>query len=211
MRRARSCFQVILVAILCIALGSFLGCSPQKRYQVLSFFFDGVPVPGGAQGGGGGEGGRPIAYTHKPYAEGKCGSCHASDELEMTVDRPTNLTAISSSVCLKCHAKIPAEYSVMHGPVASAQCLLCHAPHQSAVPHLLNAPAPRLCVQCHAPETMIPRRPEHQDEKADCLSCHSGHGGTAHGLLRANAPATTRPATQPAVSSLPDAGRETGL
>ena len=51
MQRARLYYRVVLAAILCIALGSFWGCSPQKRYQVLSFFFDGVPAPGGARGG----------------------------------------------------------------------------------------------------------------------------------------------------------------
>lgn len=189
MQRALSCL-VVFAAILCIAIGGILGCSPQKRYEVLTFFFDGVPVPGGAQGVGANA--QLVNYLHKPYAEGKCGSCHASDDVEMSITEPTRIGEMTSSICLKCHDKIPGEYPVMHGPVATAECMMCHSPHESGVPHLLKATAPRICIQCHTPELMTPRRSEHQDEKADCLKCHSGHGGPRHGLLRP-LQATTRP------------------
>jgi predicted CXXCH cytochrome family protein len=203
MQRARLYYKAVLAVVVFVALGAFLGCSSQKHYRMLSFFFDGVPAPGGQAGVALDAAGQPVAYLHKPYADGKCASCHASDELDIGIDRPTNISAISSSVCLNCHAKVLAEYKTMHGPVASAQCMLCHMPHQSNVAHLLNTPAPRLCVQCHAPETMTPHRPEHQDSKADCLTCHSGHGGATPGLLHTDTPPTAQPATQPTVSSLP--------
>jgi len=189
-----------------VVLLSLLGCSAEKRYRVLSFFFDGVPAPGGGTRSGE-AGGKRVVYSHRPYAEGKCGSCHPSDQIDMSIGQPTSITALSSDTCLKCHEKAPREFAVMHGPVAAVQCLLCHTPHESAAPHLLTSFPPRVCVQCHAPETMLPKRPEHADEKADCLTCHVGHGGTSHGLLRAAAAA----ATQPSVSSLAPADGRAGL
>jgi predicted CXXCH cytochrome family protein len=204
MQRARLCYHVVFAAVLCIALGSFLGCSPQKRYKVLSFFFDGVPIPQGTQGAAG----QPAMYIHKPYADGKCGSCHDTDQMELSISQPTNIKNISSSVCLKCHGKVPTQFPVMHGPVAAGACLMCHAPHSSSTAHLLQAPAPRICVQCHTPGGTLTQRPEHKDAKADCLSCHFGHGGTKHGMLRANEPAVPQPVsalptTLPTLSGLP--------
>lgn len=197
MRRARLLFQVVVPAILCIALGSFLGCSPETRYKTLSFFFDGVPVPKGVEGDADAKG---KVCQHKPYLENKCGACHPRDTVEMDISRPMDIGDLSSNLCLRCHDKVRAQYAVMHGPVASTECLLCHVPHESTIAHLLRTEAPRLCVQCHVPEVMVPLRPEHQDPKADCLSCHVGHGGPKHGLLREKRPATTRPSTRPAVA-----------
>jgi predicted CXXCH cytochrome family protein len=209
MQRMLSCL-IVFAAILSIAMVGVLGCSPQKHYQTLSFFFDGVPAPDAGGTHRTGAEGQPIRYLHKPYADGKCGGCHASDNMEMSISRPVTMTPITSSVCLKCHGKMPSQYPVMHGPVAAAVCLMCHSPHESPVPHLLLSSAPRLCVQCHAPEMMVPARPEHKDEKADCLGCHFGHGGPAHGLLRPKAPAATQPAALPVMPPISVATGETG-
>jgi hypothetical protein len=40
--RARA---VALVALVVFAVIALAGCSPQRKYKVLSFFFDGVPDP----------------------------------------------------------------------------------------------------------------------------------------------------------------------
>lgn len=183
MQRAKLWNKIIFAALFCAALASFFGCSQQKRYDVLTFFFDGVPNPGGVKGGP-----APVAYVHKPYAENKCGSCHASDDIDMSISRAVDIAEIPPTVCLKCHQGVTTEYPVMHGPVVSVQCLLCHAPHDSTLPYLLTGTSPRLCGQCHTPENMVPVRPEHNDAKADCLSCHFGHGGPSHGLLRPKQP-----------------------
>lgn len=184
-----------------LLLGCFLlGCgSPQRRYRVLSFFFDGVPNPDAPKGQKGsfvtGKSGNPI-YVHKPYEEKHCDSCH-----ENTTD-VFSMIKVNPEVCGGCHYKILTQYPRMHGPVASIKCLMCHNPHQSAEKHLLKLPSPKLCVQCHEPPTLNPRTPEHTDPKADCISCHSGHGGTNRQFLKP-APTTlaanpaTRPATNP--------------
>lgn len=196
MQRVRWCNLIAFTAMLCIGVGAFLGCSPQKRYEVLTFFFDGVPAPGGMEIRD--EQGALITHLHEPYAAGKCGECHGSDNLEMSIARPVNIADIPSTVCLKCHQEIPDEYRLMHGPVAAAECSFCHSPHESSIPNLLKARAPAVCAQCHSAETMTADRPEHQDLKADCLTCHIGHGSHSRGLLRVN----VVPKAQPAVSTL---------
>src|SRR5689334_20334989 len=70
----------------CLAIACFwAGCTAQKKYQVLSFFFDGVPDPNAPRGASGGRGPgeangtfQPlVASTHKPFVEEKCDACHA--------------------------------------------------------------------------------------------------------------------------------------
>src|SRR5437868_12147121 len=76
---------LIAAALLCL-LALFVGCSTEKRYKVLSFFFDGVPNPHAPAASAQGEldsqqpgaAVRPIAYIHKPYGENKCNECHGT-------------------------------------------------------------------------------------------------------------------------------------
>ena len=189
MQRALS-GSILFTATLCIALGTFLGCSPEKKYKVLSFFFDGVPMPAGVAGG---PAAKLVMHQHRPYADGTCGKCHPNDNVELSVTEASNIAEINASVCLRCHENKQTEYAVMHGPVAVGQCLLCHNPHESPIAGLLRAPAVKLCGQCHTPEMMVAGRAEHKDANADCLSCHVGHGGPKHGLLRAQSAPPQRP------------------
>lgn len=183
-------------------IASWFGCTAQKRYVVLSFFFDGVPDPSkpapGSRGTIGANGQVVLAsHVHKPYADGNCQACHTGGT--DSVFRASSGLSIESDVCLKCHQKVLTQYPVMHGPVTSVECLRCHTPHESNSAHLLSSASPRVCVQCHTPELLSTKPPEHMVKTADCLSCHSGHGGLKHKLLLDRA--TTRPATQPAPSS----------
>src|SRR3954463_6769787 len=75
----------LAASLLCL-LALFAGCSTEKRYKVLSFFFDGVPNPNAPAAGTGDEFAaeradgavRPVAYVHKPYAQNKCNECHGN-------------------------------------------------------------------------------------------------------------------------------------
>src|SRR4029078_4699423 len=91
---------------------------------------------------------------------------------------------VTSKVCLKCHAGIPTQFPVMHGPVAVVECLWWHAPHEANDKALLRSPSPELCIQCHTRDLLTRDPPEHQQLDANCLTCHFGHGGPSHGLLR---------------------------
>jgi predicted CXXCH cytochrome family protein len=179
------------------------GCSTDadKRYRTLSFFFDGVPNPHAPAGSAAARGesdefapNAPVinAYVHKPYADGKCTSCHTG-----AAGGYESYTAVGSDVCLKCHKDKLTQYPVMHGPVVAVECTICHAAHESTIPGMLNYDAPKVCVQCHERGLLSATPPEHLAADSKCLSCHVGHGGPAHKLLRAQAPAT-RPAGRPA-------------
>ncbi|CAN5464541.1 hypothetical protein BH10PLA1_BH10PLA1_03230 [soil metagenome] len=179
----------------------WIGCTAQRRYRVLSVFFDGVPDPNApklVRGGRGVNGNGDIvvlvSHIHKPYADGNCEACHTGGT--DSVFRVSSGLAIDSSVCLKCHEKVLREFPVMHGPVTAVECLRCHTPHESNSDHLLATASPRVCVQCHTPELLGLKPAAHRDKTADCLTCHFAHGGPQHRLLRE---ATTRPATQPAI------------
>ena len=182
-----------------LLVGCFLvGCgTPQQRYRILSFFFDGVPNPDAPKSQAGARTSRSgmVIYVHQPYAEKHCENCHQNTEDIFA------RAQVRPDVCLTCHAKIQYQYPKMHGPVASSMCLVCHSPHQSPEKHLLKLPSPKLCQQCHETSTLNPRTREHTDPKADCLSCHSGHGGEDRKFLKALPTTLPLPATQPAAES----------
>lgn len=159
------------------------GCAtPEERYRVLSFFFDGVPDPSTmiepAEGTvviGRGADARRV-YAHKPWTEkDSClVACHVGDIYNLP----------DSSICLKCHEETPTQFPRMHGPVAAVACLWCHEPHKSEHRYLLLEASPGLCIQCHEPGVLLgDDPPAHTDPARDCLDCHSGHGGDAAGFL----------------------------
>lgn len=168
----------------------WVGCSVEKHFRVLSFFFDGVPDPTIVEAGAkavefarrtGG-----TVYTHAPYAEERCSWCHTDAGGMM-------LATVEARVCVDCHDGVGDEHTRMHGPVAAGACLWCHAPHESTVSALLRVSPQQLCQQCHG-ATLGRRRaeiPEHSDPQRDCLECHYGHGGEHRAYLR-----TVRPADQ---------------
>ena len=191
----RSCRATVMSisAALFVAL-IVIGCAatPQERYRVLSVFFDGVPNPD-APVRVSTASGRTVrrSFVHKPYADELCNSCHLN-----TADIFAR-AQVPEDVCLGCHANIPTQHPVMHGPVVNNACRMCHAAHLSAVPHLLKQPPPAVCTQCHIPAEVTPLHPAPFDVKQSCIDCHSGHGGTDHKMLRAFAsPAATQPAPQ---------------
>jgi predicted CXXCH cytochrome family protein len=173
----------LFLALLAAALA---GCSIEKNYKVLSFFFDGVPNPDAMKNASAAERQAamrqsPTYVVHAPFAQEKCDQCHAGMQFGQ----------LSSAVCLKCHAEKPGQHEFMHGPVAAGACLWCHSPHESAFASLLKQDARSTCVQCHAPGMLHSTRvPEHADAARSCLDCHDGHGGSVRYFLR---PGVTTP------------------
>lgn len=191
------------MVLLCLGgIGLWAGCSEQKHYRLLSFFFDGVPAPQGAvsQIGPDGKvvpGGNVVLFQHKPYQEGTCQQCHGEPGALYEI------SALSGATCLKCHEKVPQEHVLMHGPVAASACLWCHDPHQSTERHLMRGPSASICQQCHERELLGENPPEHQSSTADCLSCHYGHGGSGRNFLRAEKDRTLPgPATAPSTQAV---------
>ena len=172
LRRRR---RLVILALALSPAALWLGCSVEEHYELLTFFFDGVPDPNAPVASPGAPGGvrvpGAVYYTHQPYAEELCAECHQASRRLM-------LTRVEPTVCLKCHPDVPAQYPSMHGPVVANACLWCHAPHESTIQPLLLSRAPGLCLQCHGLEmTTVPQPPEHDDLQRDCLECHRAHGG----------------------------------
>jgi predicted CXXCH cytochrome family protein len=178
-----------------VVAATWLGCSVEKNYELLSFFFDGVPDPNAPELDQvrGRRGGPRISVTsHAPYRERLCKECHVgASDFGMTFAGFEN---VDRDVCLKCHEGETTAYRKMHGPVAAGDCLWCHRPHESRYAHLLRLDGPDLCADCHDPGLLSPATPGHVEPERSCLDCHHGHGGdTAYFLRPAPAPAEPGP------------------
>jgi predicted CXXCH cytochrome family protein len=198
--RARAVVVLCVAAALATgAVWSLWGCSVQKNFKTLNFFFDGVPDPNAPSKGPGSASAlvdiqqSPTYSAHKPWVEEKCGDCHT---------RTLKLGNRDSDICLKCHSAKTSEHETMHGPVAVGACLWCHTPHNSAYASLLKAPAREVCSQCHVPAQLNSQRvPEHAQESRSCIECHDGHGGKERFFLRTAK--TSSPAPPPDASPAP--------
>lgn len=183
-RRKAAAWRWGLSAMLPLAAVIWLGCSIERHYDILVFFFDGVPDPDAPPGTPAARDGRRTAvvyYSHEPYAQANCDACHATFS-------PRLRALESSSMCLSCHGEAPTEHPHMHGPVASVSCLWCHAPHESPIRPLLRTASPQMCLQCHGFEFLTIPHPILKDELTrDCLECHSGHGGQHRYFLHEHA------------------------
>ncbi|HEG43395.1 hypothetical protein LCGC14_2713040 [marine sediment metagenome] len=189
---------ILWVAGISCLLFFMSGCDEVEHYEMLAYFFDGVPVPG--QEGELASTQRfatdPNAvndasqkkqqqrtkwYTHVPYETCDI-SCHGerkqgySGSVSMPVEPP--------QLCFQCHEdKDYSSISIpVHGPVAVGECLYCHDPHKSTNEHILRMPAPELCFQCHNPLQI--KLIEGHQEFTNCFTCHYGHTSTDKHLLR---------------------------
>lgn len=165
------------------------GCSPSGRYKVLSFFFDGVPNPTAISEQpvqaaadttlnqiSAREGAIPEIFSHTPYKEKKCESCHSknsSNELIKTLP----------GLCISCHRDFESKYKVLHGPVASGYCLECHTPHTSGNAGLLIRKGQNLCLNCHNSKAIFKNKIHEGTGKRNCGECHNPHGGEDQFLL----------------------------
>ncbi|MCP3902443.1 MAG: hypothetical protein GY715_02310 [Planctomycetes bacterium] len=162
----------------------WLGCSVEKHYELLSFFFDGVPDPNAPEGLAPDSSGRPRrpSVTHPPFKEGACTTCHVgAGTFGLTF---SGYSSVDADVCFECHEGVLDEHPLLHGPVAIGGCILCHEPHVSRYEHLLTAPTPRLCIDCHGTSMRSEAGGPHEDLERDCLDCHDAHGGRTRYFLR---------------------------
>jgi predicted CXXCH cytochrome family protein len=170
----------LVIAGLCLA---WPGCSVEKNYELLSFFFDGVPDPNAPVTRGGIGTAVVIASAHSAFADRRCEACHGSTVGFGVV--VTGFAELDASVCPTCHTGIADEYPRLHGPVAGGECLWCHEPHESRYPNLQAWASPELCLGCHRLELeSMAQPPEHEDLARDCLDCHMAHGGEHRYFLR---------------------------
>ncbi|MCB2153754.1 cytochrome c3 family protein [bacterium] len=188
----RSAWLAGLVMSLSVLL---VACAPTTRYRVLSFFFDGVPVPEGVENGRPGdmeyastsltpfevsmramreqrgpiESPQPVFLSiHQPVAENKCIQCH--DPRQSFEEMPRD-----ASLCDRCHEDQRREEGWDHGPINIGTCVPCHNPHQSQYEHLLQEPIPDLCLYCHRADLADDEEYHDVPNLDDCTACHDPH------------------------------------
>lgn len=172
---------------LLILLMLIAACSPHKRFNVLSFFFDGVPNPEDSVNS-------VLADTillanldidsmnyeltmaptmnyHKPYQERKCMDCHDKNAVGELINKEPQL-------CYSCHDNFNTKYEKLHGPVDFGFCLVCHEPHMSENRKLQKVSGNALCFPCHVSYEV--KQPDTHVEIGDalCNKCHNPHGET---------------------------------
>ena len=177
-----------------------MGCNQITRYRVLSFFFDGVPLPPGMPAPKTtivpGPWGTELA-ADDPRAQklrGSVATRPAREKIRQPTwfqhepyrkrrcrachsDRISHDTAAAARTCQKCHRPY---YDLQaddwtHGPVALGRCELCHVSHRSEHRGLLTNAMPALCFHCHDEKTTR-SRPHHQQAGGqECAQCHDPH------------------------------------
>lgn len=170
---------------------AFMGCEAKTRYNVLSFFFDGVPpseAPKQIEAAGPTPPKTPSkieaptleVFTHKPFGTNQCAFCHDLSQ--------GNRVDTSSALCFRCHGDEKAKGKIVHMPVALGNCLTCHDPHQSGFKYQLKSPPPMLCFNCHDQALMEGRVKHAAVEQAGCPFCHSPHSSGEAKLLQMPVP-----------------------
>lgn len=185
--------RVIFVGVATVVLlAVYVGCSPEKDYETLSFFFDGVPMPqwmldqiekeqqAAAVAQGLPEKPKPVTYFyHRPYADRSCFGCH---------DRTGGFSAPTGGkdLCVTCHDSYfklePDDWA--HGPAYLGECRRCHEPHKSEFAGLLTVKQPDLCYTCHD-KSFIQNDSMHSHLPQDvqCSACHDPHAAGNRLLL----------------------------
>lgn len=168
-----------------------IGCASSNRQTILSFFFDGVPLP---QADSINRNvvtpeidfstvtSTPISvdlvYAHKPYQERACDACHNPENMgELLLPEP--------DLCYQCHDDLHASNKVLHGPVDAGYCTQCHNPHSAKDSSLLRYQGKALCFSCHDGK-LLDKNPLHKGIADNCLTCHNAHGGSDQLALKAN-------------------------
>ena len=181
-------FELILL-VSCSIL--FLNCSKEKKHDILTFLFDGVP-PLGQKGSKTElvnadfratsqvpEG--PVWYVHEPRKN--CTNCHDKSR-QRNMSPQTYLKTPVPQLCYNCHSDYRSSAQYVHGPVAVGQCLYCHNPHASQIKHLLIESEPELCYKCHD-QYAVELIPGHYSKQMSiCTNCHNPHSSSIRSLLR---------------------------
>lgn len=211
------------------------GCQDEvKRYETLSFFFDGVPPPAGydlppqpqpligpwgVQIDPRSELGQQMLAKRQaqPTAAG-------TDEAEQVFfyhtpyknrdcfgchDQAQGYTppAAGAMLCNKCHASYTQfeQDDWVHGPVVVGQCGWCHESHKSEQPSLTREAQPALCMSCHD-QAFIDHDPFHAGMRdPNCTDCHDPHA-SGNRLLLADSRTYQRRAKTMALLPSPHAG-----
>lgn len=178
-----------------------VSCSQNAAHRVLTFFFEGVPEPGGAASPGAGEAEalaladaegsprtferptlvKPKLHWHPPYRNNRCNYCHDVYQGKL-VKTP------EEGLCVSCHTDPPGDREFIHGPVAANACLMCHHHHVSANPRMLVEEVEVICYECHDIDDLLDGGDHHavleSESPPACIQCHDPHGGSNEFFLK---------------------------
>lgn len=169
-----------MIILICLLLAA---CAPKVRYNVLSFFFDGVPDPELEVNVAPGDSlllaslasdsvgiiVKPSIFYHYPYQEKECMMCHDPESVGSLVSPEPDL-------CYLCHEDFNYSYAKLHGPVEAGYCSMCHEPHMSKFEKLLQLDGNKLCVKCHVEFKNTQPEFHISIDDSKCLACHNPHG-----------------------------------
>jgi len=182
-----------LSSVTIILIINLFGCSAVPRHKTLSFFFDGVPVPGEKNTGIAPDtinrskllalkstpvkAEMPLINYHKPFQEKRCGTCHDQNTMGKFLKQ-------QPALCYQCHPDFSKKYKVVHGPVEGGYCSTCHESHKGDNKKLLKRVSQQVCLYCHN-SALVLKNKAHKDIANDnCTSCHSPHGGENRMILK---------------------------
>ncbi len=207
---AVSALPTVVLAIVSILLASLMfGCDPITKYRVLSFFFDGVPVPPGLAEDEPEEVTGPWGMKLDPndpaaqkYLAGRAGTRRPQDS-----SKPEHVyyhapyynrncdpchyakgsfqAVVAEDICRKCHDSYYdlREDDWVHGPVALGKCQMCHEPHEASHEALLKDPMPDLCFSCHDAKQTLGGIHHVEALSLGCPTCHDPHSAGNRLLL----------------------------
>ncbi|GAB4154968.1 MAG: cytochrome c3 family protein [Planctomycetota bacterium] len=207
-----------LALLLLSTLALLAACSAAEHYELLSFFFDGVPDPNApvVEPPKVPEGPRVVyvppvpdasemAKLHPPYAQRRCDACHQRPRDrrnrvpgQFTMQAMSGLRLPVDQLCFSCHEQQPRTY--WHAPALLGLCVRCHHPHASYNDHLLlRKRVAELCEQCHTAETMVTTERHREFGDRSCAECHDPHAADVRFFLKPGsgvegAPAEAAPA-----------------
>ncbi len=203
----------VALGLLTVSVLILAGCQDEiKRYETLSFFFDGVPPPEG----------HDLPEQHQPLIGPWGITVDRESELgqQMLAKRQAAPNARSTAVvdeifyyhtpykkrdcfgchdqekgytppatgaqlCSKCHESY-VQHEVddwVHGPVVVGQCGWCHEAHKAEHPALAKDLQPALCMTCHD-ESFIEQDTFHAGlDNRQCSDCHDPHASGNRMLL----------------------------
>ncbi|MBW7989984.1 MAG: hypothetical protein FVQ84_08220 [Planctomycetes bacterium] len=173
-----------------------ISCSDTERFKVLSYFFDGVPLPEEMYSDPNSpyylnERFKTVRYVHEPRKKRECESCHGARNKGKRVPSlgETKLVFPVPKLCYQCHEEFIdlVNEKVVHGPFGLGECLYCHGHHDAPYPKLLKRPIPELCFRCHTTETIVDVKhlgPSYRK----CTQCHFPHAGPKEYLLQDSLP-----------------------
>lgn len=184
-------FKSKLRFVTCMWLAFILtisSCTSERKHDILSFFFDGVPENDSTatftSSQLDSEGDMVVNrnssnkefFSHKPYEEEKCSSCHEPGFSNRLLYKMPEL-------CYTCHNNFNTEFKHLHGPVSSGNCLECHNQHMSKYDKLLDNTGQDICLKCHQKDQILNSNKHKTLGTRNCTECHNPHGGDNSGML----------------------------